>query len=272
MLSLQSHHITDLFVMIDDLLPNMPKPSGGRPALLNNSELATILIWNTLTVRQKTLKDIHKWIKMYHQKEFPKLPNYSAFIDHCHRITPMLIYLMEMILANNSQVRLMDSTMLPVCKLARADSHKTAKNIASFGKNHQGWHYGFKLHASINLKGQLCGLAFTPASHNDAQQMPKILNKHTRIAIGDGGYTARVMREHLWYKYGTIIISPPHHKQKKKLMTWWQYLLLNMRSKIESTFDYLKEHLHLVTSFPRSVKGYLFHYVRILLGYQIMTV
>ena len=79
------------------------------------------------------------------------------------------------------------------------------------------------------------------------------------------------MRNRMWRRYGTVIIAPPHPKQKKKIAVPWQISLLNIRSKIESVFDYLKEHMNLVTSFARSVNGYLLHYVRILLGYQIMA-
>lgn len=271
MLSLQPHHITDLYVLVDDLLSQVRKSSRGRPTLLKESELATILIWNALTVKEKTIKDIYQWVKMYHRPEFPAIPQYSAFVDHCHRITPLLIWLLEQLLAKQAPLRFLDSTMIPVCKLCRADRHKVAKRVAAFGKNHQGWHYGFKLHASIDHRGRLCGLALTPANTYDAQMMPQILNNKTKIAVGDGGYTARVMREQIFEKYGTFMISPPHPKQKRKLITWWQHLLLKARPKIESVFDYLKEHLHLVTSFPRSIKGYLFHYVRILLGYQVMA-
>ena len=164
----------------------------------------------------------------------------------------------------------MDSTMIPVCKLARADTHKVAVGIAQFGKNHQGWHYGFKLHASVDTHGKLCAVALTSANVYDAQMMPNILNERTRVAVGDGMYNARVMREYIWEMFGTIIVAPPHPKQKRKILAGWQYLLLLMRPKIESVFVYLKEHLGLVTSFPRSIKGYVFHYLRILLGYQLM--
>jgi len=270
MLSLQKHHITDLYVWVDDLLPAKQSVKG-RPVLLSDSELITILIWNVLVMRQKTLKDIYKWIEMYHREEFPRLPKYQGFVVCCHRTIPLLLWFLEQLLAKQTAIRFMDSTMLEVCKMVRADSHKTCKNIAQFGKNHQGWHYGFKLHASIDGQGRFCGLALTPANINDAQMMPKILNEHTKIAVGDGGYTASVMREKIWRIYGTIIVSPPHFKQRRKLSNWWQIMLLKMRPRIESVFDYLKEHLHLVSSFPRSVKGYLFHYLRILLGYQFMT-
>jgi hypothetical protein len=162
--------------------------------------------------------------------------------------------------------------MLEVCKLVRADSHKVAVNIAQFGKNHQGWHYGFKLHASVNTRRQLSAIYFTPANFHDAQAMSYILNSKTKLAVGDGGYTASVMKRFIWRKYGTIVISPPHPKQKKQLMTPWQKKVLRIRPKIECVFDYLKEHLHLVSSFPRSVDGYFVHYLRILLGYQVLAI
>lgn len=270
MLCIQKHHIIDLYCLVDDIVLDDVKPGGGRPTILSNSELVTILIWNTLAVKQKTLKDIHKWILLYHQKDFPRMPSYSAFVDHCHKIAPHLYFVLQQFLTTNAKLRFMDSTMIPVCKKVRANTHKVAKNIAKFGKNHQGWHYGFKLHASIDSRGRLSGIALTPANIHDAQMMPKILNEHADIAVGDGAYTARVMQKQIWEKYGTMIISPPHPKQNKKIMATWQHLLLTMRPKIEAVFDYLKEHLHFVTSFPRSMKGYLLHYLRILLGYQLM--
>lgn len=271
MLLLQAHHIIDLYVLIDDTVPMVPKPFGGRPSILSNSELITILVWNTLTVQQQTLKALHTWLRIYHQKDFPRLPSYPTFVEHCHRILPLLMQLIRMFLTTTAPLRFMDSTMLQVCKLVRANTHKVAKRIADFGKNHQGWHFGFKLHASIDTRGRFCGLALTPASCHDAQQIPFLVNQYTKVAVGDGGYTASVMRDLIWKRFGTLIISPVHPKQKRKVAAAWQLFLLRLRPKIESVFDYLKEHLHLVSSFPRSPKGYLLHYLRILLGYQLMS-
>lgn len=273
MLSLRRDHITDLYVWVDDVLPKTPaNPRGGRPSILSQSELVTILIWSTLSLKQSTLKDLYGSAQNYLHPEFPHLPSYATFVRHCHRLLPVCLKLLEQLLSDTSAIRFVDSTMLPVCKLHRMDSHKVCKNIADFGKNHQGWHYGFKLHASIDPGGRLCGLSFTPANIHDAQQLPKILNEQTRIAVGDTLYGARVMREYIWQQYGTIIVAPPHPKQRKQLMAPWQRCLLSFRSKIESVFDVLKEHLRLVTSFPRSVRGYLVHYVRVLLAYQVMAV
>lgn len=272
MLSLHPQHITDLFVGIDDLVPAPPaNPLGGRPTVLSNSELITLLVWNTLVLHQKTIKDLHTFTSFYLRSEFPTLPKYEGFLAHCHRVTPVMFSVLQFLLCADASIKFLDSTMLPVCKLKRADRHKVARGIAAFGKNHQGWHYGFKLHLSITPDGQLCVVVLTPANIHDAPVMPRLLNKKTKVAVGDSTYGASVMDRLIGEHYGCVIIAPPHYKQKKKVMAAWQHLLLNWRSKIEAVFDVLKEHLHLVSSFPRSPFGYLVHYVRILLGYQIMA-
>lgn len=271
MLFLHSHHIVDLYYWVDNSLTHSRPQKTGRPCLLQDSELLTILIWNTCTMRQKTLKDVYQTIQLYHKKDFKQLPSYQTFVRRTHALIPIMLTLLEQLLCVEEEVRIMDATMLPVSKLHRVDRHKVAKDIAQFGKNWQGWHYGFKLHASISLGGKLCGLALTPANVYDAQAMVKILNPHCKVAAGDTLYGAKVMGGIIKKNFGTVIIAPPWPTQKQKLSTAWQLDLLNQRSKIECVFDYLKEHLHLVTSFPRSVAGYVLHYVRVLLGYQVMA-
>jgi len=258
-----------LYVVIDDAIKEMQLayPKVGRPTIFTDSEIITILAYNTLMLRQKNLKDVLKFIELYHRKDFRKLPKYSTFIEHAHRTLPIMTEILSSTLAI-STINFADSTMLEVCTLKRADDHRVARNIAHFGKNHQGWHYGFKLHASINSRGSLSSLCFSPANMHDAQMLPKLIKNHMKIVIGDSTYGASVMRKYIWETYKTFVIAPPHWKQKTKIATMWQNALLNMRSKIESTYDILKQHFHLVTSFPRSIEGYFVHYVRVLLAYQ----
>lgn len=268
-LSLQPHHIVNLYVWVDDLIPETPKPNGGHPLTLRDSEVITILIWNALILRQKTIKDLHRSLAHCYSSEFPLMLGYEGFLKQCHRVTPLMLFLLQQLLQTTAPVRLMDSTMVPVCRNHRVANYRVAKEVTGWGKNWQGFHYGFKLHISVNPKGQLCGLALTPADRYDGHSMPLILNEHTKVAVGDGTYNGSIMRRKVFEMYGTIVVAPPHPSQKKWLMTPWQEALLDMRAKVECVFDDLKEHLNLVTSFPRSVKGYLMHYVRIILAYQV---
>lgn len=268
---LQAHHIVDLYCWVDSIVDVPVAKKAGRPPALSESEVVTALIWGTIALKHKTLKDVYDAVERYHRPDFPKLPHYSTFVAEAHRASALMFEMLSALLSTTEATRIMDATMLPVCKPHRADDHKVAKNIAKFGKNWQGWHYGFKLHASVGMNGALCGLALTPANVHDAQAMPALLNKHARVAVGDTLYGASVMGRKIWETYGTVIVAPPHPKQQKKIASLWQIDLLNARSKIESVFDYLKEHLYLVSSFPRSVMGYVVHYVRVLLGYQILA-
>lgn len=270
MLNLQLHHIVDLYSWVDDSLPFVKNPKGGRPCIMSDNEVITLLIWNAIVLHHKTLKDIHCFTKLYLQREFPQISTYKSFVKQCHKVAPFMVFLLKNLLQNDT-IQFIDSTMVEVCTLTRADRYKVAKTIAKFGKNHQGWHYGFKLHATINMKGQLCRFTFSSANKHDAQELPFLIDKNVKILVGDTLYGSSVMRKKMNRLYGTVIISPPWPKQDKKMATPFQNMLLSQRSRIESVFGILKTRLHLVSSFPRSAKGYFVHYIRILLGYQIMA-
>jgi hypothetical protein len=165
----------------------------------------------------------------------------------------------------------MDSTKLPVCRNHRAKYYKVAKGLAGWGKNWQGFWFGFKLHVAIDSSGNISSLTFTPADVYDGQVAERLVRPETKVVVGDSHYGASTTRAKLWQTHRIIVVAPVHYKQNKQLMAKWQHCLLNLRSKVECTFDALKEHLPLVSSFPRSVNGYLLHYVRIILGYQMMT-
>jgi len=267
MRALQKHHIVDVYVWVDDYLPVEVKP--GAKSVLRDSELLTILIWDGLNEPHKNLSSVYSWIKREYADYFPRLPKYQNFVAHCHRLLPKLVWLLQSLLVSDAPLRFADSTMLPVCKFIRASSHKVARGFAQFGKNWQGWHYGFKLHASIDHTNRLAALVFTPANEHDNQVMERLVNESTRILVGDSHYGGSVMRKRLWKRYKTIVIAPPHYTQKRTMAAKWQILLLHMRPKIEATFGKLKEQHFLVTSFPRSVQGYFVHYLRVLLGYQM---
>ena len=266
---LHPHHLIPLFVMVDDHLP-LASIGRGRKATLSDSEVITILTFNLFTAQQQTLQQVYDWVNQYHRSDFPKLPTYQNFVAHCHRVVPLLAALLDELLETKSSLRFMDSTMLEVCRLVRRRFHRVAKGYAHTGHNWQGEHYGFKLHASIDNRGRLCAYVFTAANEHDSRAIPLLVNQHASVAVGDTGYRSRPMHKLIRKAYGTYVLTPPHYKQTKQLMTEWQRRLLKRRPKIETVFDYLKQHLHLQTSFPRSVQGYALHYLRILLGYQLL--
>lgn len=264
MRALQKQYIVDVFVWVDDLIAQ-PVKRGQQP-VLKDSELLTILIWDGLTEPHKNLSSVYSWIEREYADCFPRLPKYQNFVAHCHRLLPTLVWLLQTLLVSNAPLRFCDSTMLPVCRRVRADRHKVAKGFAKWGKNHQGWWYGFKLHAAVNHKGSFAALCFTPANEYDAQHLGRLVNQAAKVVVGDSHYGASPMVKRLWKRYGIVVVA---NNRKRALMTSWQQVLLAMRQKVEATFGKLKEQHFLVSSFPRSVQGYFVHYLRVLLGYQL---
>lgn len=263
MRALQKQHIVDVFVWVDDSLPKRVKR--GQQPTLRDSELLAILIWDGLNEPHKTLRSLYSWIVRDYADCFPKMPAYQNFVAHCHRLLPVLVAMLGSLLVSGAPLRFCDSTMLQVCKNVRADRHKVARDIAQWGKNWQGWHYGFKLHAAVDHKGRLAAICFTPANEYDAQHVERLVNAATKIVVGDSHYAASPMVKRLWKRYGIVVVA---NNRKRALMASWQHLLLTMRPKVEAAFGKLKEKHFLVTSFPRSVRGYFVHYLRTLLGYQ----
>lgn len=267
---LRSHHIKNVITVVDSFLPRAAaNPKGGRPVVLHPNEVIGLLIFSGFVAPQRTIRGVYNWAQTYYYRRF-HLPSYKSFVRKCHLALPGMLYVLDQLLVKNARLRFIDSTMLHVCKLVRANRHKVAKGLASFGKNWQGWHYGFKLHAACDPQGRLAAIYFTAANAHDGQQIPHLVDDATIIAVGDGTYNASVMRRKMWREHHAYILAPPHPKQNKKVLAKWQLFLLRKRTKIECTFDYLKEHLLLETSFPRSVQGYALHYVRTLLAYQLM--
>jgi hypothetical protein len=174
MSALQKQHIVDLFVWVDDHLPKqVPNPAGGRPLALTSSEVLTILIWDGLNEPHKTLKATYAWVARDYADCF-HMPSYQKFVAACHRTLPVMVWLLQTLLRYDAELRFADSTMLEVSKNHRVKGHKVAKDVAAWGKNWQGWHYGFKLHASIDATNNLTGICFTPADVYDAQRMEEV--------------------------------------------------------------------------------------------------
>ena len=266
MRALQRDNIVEVFVWIDDQVTQPVRP--GQKPTLKDSELLTILIWDGLAEPHKELKEVYDWIRRDYADCFPKLPAYQNFVAAVHRLLPQMGWLLQSLLAHDTALRFCDSTMLPVCRNVRVERHKVAKAVAAWGKNHQGWWYGFKLHAAVNHQGELAALCFTPANEYDAQHIEQLVNRATRVVVGDSHYAAKPMVKRLWKRHGIVVVA---NNRKRAVMTDWQRFLLNLRPKVEAAFGRLKDHGHLVTSLPRSISGYFVHYLRVLLGYQLVN-
>jgi Transposase DDE domain len=110
---------------------------------------------------------------------------------------------------------------------------------------------------------------FTTATTGEREVLDEFLGKiQNCIVVADAGYVSKELN--LRANENGNLFYAAVRKNMKTLATIWQNKCMNMRSRVESVFGELKERCKLVTSLPRSVSGYLAHYIRCLFGYMLL--
>ena len=99
--------------------------------------------------------------------------------------------------------------------------------------------------------------------------IPKYPNS---IFIGDKGYLSAENKE-MARKYNSVIFTPIRKNMISKELTKLENKrYFGIRKKIETTFSILKGQFNLVSTLPRSINGYLAHYISAIFMYQIQFV
>lgn len=249
-------------------------PSSGRHSKLSVVENMTISLYQKVT-KQPDIKSYYRFIKGYHGKDFPHLPDYSNFLKQQKRLLPLFGLLLNFSMLLNRvhyqssplQLMFVDGSEIPVCTNKRIFNHKVAKEVAARGKSTKGWFYGFKLHVLSDAEGNLLGIRITPGNVDERTQVIKLLKALQGILVGDAGYISKELQDKLaklnvWFLTGV-------RKTQKKLMTKTDHILLKARQRVETTIGVLKQRMGFVTSLPRSITGLQVHFLLVCLAYCV---
>lgn len=238
-----------------------------RTSRMYLSEMMTILIVFHYS-KMRTFKDFYLSQEVNLRKYFPNLLSYPRFIELIPRtIFPLFCYLLSL-LKNCSGISFIDSTILTVCHIRRASSHKTFKGLASKGKTSTGWFFGLKLHLVINEKGELIAFHLTNGSTHDLAPVDSLVKKLFGYLFGDKGYLSMKMFKQL-YEKGIKLITRIRSNMKNKLMSPWEKLMLRARGVIESVNNRLKQGCQIEHHRHRSRRNFLANLFGGLIGYQL---
>ena len=161
----------------------------------------------------------------------------------------------------------LDATALPAVS-QQGRRAKVLRPWAAWGRGSDShWFFGFKLHAVCDQRGQLVKLRISPANVADITQAEALLSQLRGLVVADAAYISAKLRDKLW-ELGSLLLTPLR-KNMKGLASLEQTEQLKGRNIIETVFSVLKDRLGLVTSLPRSLDGYLTHYILVLLAYQL---
>ena len=236
------------------------------------SEIMTIVIYFHLS-HYRTFKHYYKELVCNGLREyFPKLVSYNRFVELMKEaLVPLLLYTYKFRLGKTTGISFIDSTTLDVCHNRRIHSHKVFKGMAERGKSSTGWFYGFKLHLTVNDKGEILGFCLTPGDTDDraVDVVDKITKGLYGRLFGDKGYISKKLFQELYSK-GIFLVTKLKRNMKNKLMLLEDRLLLRKRAIIESVNDFLKNICQIEHSRHRSPTNFLVNLVSGITAYSFL--
>ena len=139
---------------------------------MSPSEIMTILI-HFHQSHYRTFKAYYtEYVLIHCRSEFPGLVSYNRFVELTPAvIVPLLAYLQQR-QGKCTGLAFVDATAIKVCHNKRIPRHKVFAGIAARGKTTMGWFYGFKLHLSVNDRGEILACRLTPGNIDDRKPLP----------------------------------------------------------------------------------------------------
>ncbi len=243
-----------------------------RKGNLSLSEIMTILIYFHLSRYRDFKAYYQRFILGEQAKAFPNAVSYARFITLLKGAwLPMGVYLNSRCLGAVTGISFIDSASLPVCHNLRINSNKVFRGVAARGKTSTGWFYGFKIHLTVNDRGEILSSALSSGNTDDRNW--KIVNALTRRLFGklfaDKGYLSKKL-SHALRKRDIQLITKLRKNMKNQLMPLLDKLLLRKRAIIESVIDLLKNVCQIQHSRHRSVTSFAIHLLAGLAAYSFL--
>jgi Transposase DDE domain len=206
----------------------------------------------------KTKKSVFEILKLN------SVCTYKTVVVNLNKYASLLPLVLKFCIQRNLQLaetlKHIDSTDIPVCLIKNSKHHSIMKDYGAYGHNSKGFYYGVKLHIVADVTRLPLNFIFTKANVADVKAAADVIADIPGIFVGDAGYISKVLEQQVQIDHIRYIITKGK-KGMKKLATEFDTWAYSTRMNIENIFNQLKERYGLVTSLPKSVKGYFANYL-----------
>jgi len=269
--------LLELFVDVDtfcvQFLPRLQahllpedKRRRNRKRSLCVSEVMTILIWFHRS-GYRTFKDFYtRFVLVQWQSEFPGLVSYNRFVEFIPTALLGLCAYLKTCLGRPTGYAFVDSTPLKVSHPARVHQHTVFTGLANWGKSSTGWFFGFKLHLSINERGELLSVRISSGNVDDRTPVPDLTKDLVGKLFGDKGYVSKPLTRKLLAR-GLHLVTRLKKRMSNQLMLLSDKLLLWRRGLIDSVIARLKHGCQIEHSRHRSPSNAFVHLMAGLIAY-----
>ena len=233
---------------------------------MSPSEIMTILIHFHQSHYRSFKAYYTEYVLMHRRAEFPALVSYNRFVELTPSVmVPLSAYLQQR-QGKCTGLSFVDATAIKVCHNKRIPRHKVFAGIAARGKTTMGWFYGFKLHLTVNDRGEILACQLTPGNVDDRKPLPYLAKTLFGKLCGDKGYISQPLFDQLLAQ-GLELITPRRKNMQQRPLPPEDRLLLRQRSIIETINDQLKNISQIEHTRHRSVANFLVNLLCGLIAY-----
>ena len=207
-----------------------------------------------------------------YRKFFPNIVSYNRFVELMPYTALPMVFFAHSRCGKCTGISFADSATIDVCDSHRIQQHRVFKDIAQRGKSSTGWFYGFKLHISINDKGEILNFCLTCGNKDDRN--PEVMGHLTKNIFGklfaDKGYISKKLASQLQKNGIQLVTKQKKNSKTKSLMELSDKILLRKRAVIESVNDFLKNICQIEHSRHRSCCNFVVNLVSGIAAYSFL--
>ncbi len=195
-----------------------------------------------------------------------EVPTPSTFSERKAQLLGQVILAVKQLCSGVQATRQhLDSKKLTVVDSARANRSKLA-GAYGYDHIHNKIFYGFRLHARVDDRGQLCGVLLRPANEHDVKVAPRLLDGLSySIITADKGYISKDLKADL-AKSAVDLVTPRKSNQLPPPNR--ERVLYRGHRRVESVFSSF-DRLGLSERPYRSNTGLVLHVYTTILAYQL---
>lgn len=97
------------------------------------------------------------------------------------------------------------------------ECHKVFAGLAQRGKTSTDWFFKFKLHLTINDRGELLSVILTPGNVDDRKSVPKLVQQLFGKIYGDKGYISKDLQAYLLETFTVHMVTKLKANAKNRL-------------------------------------------------------
>jgi Transposase DDE domain len=266
--------LIQVYCLIDDFMKNQRIRTRGPQPVLSDSEVLTMeIIGSFLGI--DTDKGLYTYFRRHYGEWFPALltihrTTFTRQMANLWKVKEMIWHHVLNDFYFDSQISVIDSFPVPICRFARAYRCRCLRDVAAYGRDEiaRQTFLGLRAHLRICWPGVIVDFRLAPANISELEVAEEMFTHVKGWALGDRNYWSPKLSEELLAQ-GLSLLTP--FKKASRETRPWPIWMKHMRYRIETVIGQLVERFHAKRTWARDAWHLYSRWLRKILCHTFAT-